>query len=314
MDPSLTVRIGTRGSPLARWQAEWVAGRLTALGAAVELVPLVTEGDRQQTRSAPAVEGRGVFTKEIQNALLDGRADVAVHSLKDLPTDRIEGVALAAVPERGPVADAIVCRGAEGFEQLAPGAAVGTGSLRRQAQLLHARPDLRVEPVRGNVDTRLKKLDAGQFDAIVLAEAGLRRLGFEGRITGLLPPAVMLPAVGQGALGLETRADDQPVRRLLAALDHAPTHAAVRAERAMLAALEGGCLAPIAAWGRVEEGRLALTGRVLDPRGTRKIESTASDGLNDPEGLGRRVAGELLAQGAAELIRASRAAPSEKGP
>ncbi len=314
MDPSLTVRIGTRGSPLARWQAEWVAGRLTALGAAVELVPIVTEGDRQQTRSAPTVEGRGVFTKEIQNALLDGRADVAVHSLKDLPTDRIEGVALAAVPERGPVSDAIVCRGAEGFEQLAPGAAVGTGSLRRQAQLLHARPDLRVGPVRGNVDTRLRKLDAGQFDAIVLAEAGLRRLGFAGRITGLLPPAVMLPAVGQGALGLETRTDDQPVRRLLAALDHAPTHAAIRAERAMLATLEGGCLAPIAAWARVEEGRLVLTGRVLDPRGIRKTEITAIAGLDDPEGLGRRVAGELLAQGAAELIRASRAGPNEKGP
>lgn len=300
------IRIGTRRSALARWQAEWVAGRLRALGADVALVPLLTQGDRRQQAPAGPPEDTGLFTKEIQNALLDGRADLAVHSLKDLPTATVEGVCLAAVPPRGPAADAIICRACEGLEQLPQGAAVGTGSLRRQAQLLHARPDLRVVPVRGNVDTRLAKLDAGQFDAVVLAEAGLRRLGLEGRITRVLPPEVLLPAVGQGALGLEARAHDRPLLELLAALDDAPSHAAVRAERAMLAALEGGCLAPVAAWARVEGGRLVLTGRVLDPRGTRKTEATRDAAPRDAELLGRQVAGELLSQGAGNLVRAAR--------
>lgn len=309
MASRLAVRIATRGSALARWQAEWVAGRLQSLGAEVDLVPIVTEGDRQQQSPAAPVEGRGVFTKEIQKALLDGRADLAVHSLKDLPTDPVEGICLAAVPERAPVGDALACRDCRGWESLPQAAVVGTGSLRRRAQLLHARPDLRVEPIRGNVDTRLNKLDAGQFDAVVLAEAGLRRLGFEERITQILPAAVMLPAVGQGALGLEARADAHAVRELVAALDHAPSHAAILAERAMLAALEGGCLAPIAAWGRVDQRGLTLTGRVLDPDGKRRLEVTRSGQTPEARQLGEEVAAALIAQGAAELIRASRSAP-----
>ena len=305
MPSDVRIRLGTRASALARWQADWVAGRLRALGADVTLVPITTRGDRQHG-PIESLGGRGLFTKEIQRALLSGDADLAVHSLKDLPTEPVPGLCLAAVPERGPMGDVLVSRRFASLAALAPGAVVGTGSMRRRAQLLHARPDLEIRDIRGNVDTRLRKLDQGQVDALVLAEAGLRRLGFNENITEVLARSVMLPAVGQGALGLEIRADDATVREAVGHLDHQPTRAAVIAERAMLSALQGGCLAPVGAWGRVEDdGRLMLTGRVLSPDGSEKVEASLSGEPADAERLGGQVAQDLLAQGAGELIRAA---------
>lgn len=246
--------------------------------------------------------GAGVFTKEIQRELLARRIDLAVHSLKDLPTETAPGLVLAAVPQRAPVADVLVSDRFASIDALPPGAVVGTGSLRRRAQLLYHRNDLEMRDIRGNVDTRLRKLREGQYEAIILAQAGLERLGFTRHVTQVLPLSLMLPAVGQGALGIETREDDAATRAALAFLDHAPTHAAVLAERAMLAALHGGCLAPIAAWGRFDAGQLHLAGRVLDPAGTRKLEAELCAAAEEAPALGRRVADVLLEQGAAELI------------
>lgn len=302
------VRIGTRGSALARWQAEWVAARLAELGIAPLLVPITTQGDVQQRGPVEAIATRGVFTKEIQQELLAGRVDVAVHSLKDLPTDPVPGVVLAAVPERASVADVLVSRRGETLEQLPAAARLGTGSLRRRSQLRWVRPDLETVEIRGNLDTRLRKLAEGACDALVLAEAGLQRLGLQAQISQILPTTICLPAVGQGALGLECRQDDPATAELLRALDHPPSHAAVLAERALLAELEGGCLAPIAAWGRVEEGQLCLSGRVLDREGTRRLDATLSDSLEAALALGQRVAAALLAQGATELIASGRPA------
>ena len=300
----MLIRLGTRGSALARWQAQWVAQQLQQRGIEVQQVIIVTSGDR---RSGPiGGEARGVFTKEIQQALLQRRIDLAVHSLKDLPTEPVEGLLLAAVAPRGPAGDVLVCTGDFTLQTLPPGAKVATGSMRRRAQLLHFRGDLNIEPVRGNVDTRLRKLDSGQFHAIVLAEAGLQRLELSQRITQRLPMEIMLPAVGQGALALEVRADDLATQQAVAPLDDPDTRAAVRAERAMLAALRGGCLAPVAGWGRVTDGSLLLTGRVLAPNGSRKIETTQSADPQQSVALGRQVADVLLKQGAAELIAAAR--------
>jgi hydroxymethylbilane synthase len=300
----MLIRLGTRGSALARWQADWVAGELRTSGVEVELVPIVTGGD---THQGPIQDiGQGVFTKEIQRALLDMRIDLAVHSLKDLPTDTPPELTLAAVPQRAPCGDVLVSPAWKTLEQLPAGATVGTSSMRRRAQILHVRPDLQTKEIRGNIDTRLRKLLENQYDALVLAEAGLTRLGLTGEITQFVPMSIILPAVGQGALGLETRGDDDATRSALAALDHPPTHHAVLAERAMLAALHGGCLAPIAAWGRVESGRLALTGRVLSPDGRQKLEAGGDADLPDSVELGRRVAEKLLQQGAEELIDLAR--------
>ncbi|MGA2797649.1 MAG: hydroxymethylbilane synthase [Thermoguttaceae bacterium] len=298
------LRLGTRGSALARRQADWVAGELRAAGVEVELAPITTGGDRHQ---GPIQDiGQGVFTKEIQRALMDKRIDLAVHSLKDLPTDTPPELILAAMPRRAPCGDVLVSPAWKTLEQLPAGATVGTSSMRRRAQILHVRPDLQTKEIRGNIDTRLRKLHENQYDALMLAEAGLARLGLAGEITQFMPMSMMLPAVGQGALGLESRRDDEATRTVLAALDHPPTHHAVLAERAMLAALHGGCLTPIAAWGRVENGRLVLTGRVLSPDGRRKIEAVGDAELQDSVDLGRRVAEKLLQQGAAELIKLAR--------
>ena len=294
-------RLGTRGSPLAQWQANWVAAQLQQHGVPVELVNITTSGDRQQAAATPLV-GTGVFTKEIQRELLAGRIDLAVHSLKDLPTEPAPGLVLAAVPQRAAVADVLVSERFASVDLLPPGAVIGTGSFRRRAQLLHYRNDLEMRDIRGNVDTRLRKLREGHYEAIILAQAGLERLGLAQHITQVLPPDLMLPAVGQGALGIETREDDAATRAALAVLDHAPTHAAVVAERAMMATLHGGCLAPVAAWGRIEGEQLHLTGRVLDPAGTQKLEAAMSSAADDAQSLGQRVADVLLQQGAAELI------------
>ncbi len=302
------IRLGTRQSLLARWQADWVASQLRVHGAEVILVPMVTLGDRQSEVPPGASGDRGVFTKEIQRALVDREVDLAVHSLKDLPTDPVPGLCLSAVSERASVADALVSAHYSSLDTLPRGASVGTGSPRRRAQLLYARGDLVMKDIRGNVNTRLRKLDAGDYEALVLAEAGLERLGLAGRIAQSLPPEVSLPAVGQGALGLETRCDDARVRQIVEHLDHPETRAAVVAERAMLATLGGGCLSPVAAWGRVESGRLVLTGRVLSLDGSEKVGATLSAVLVEAELLGRRVAETLDAQGAQRLIDAARSA------
>jgi hydroxymethylbilane synthase len=321
-----TLRLGTRGSQLARWQAEWVAGHLRRLGHAVELVEIATRGDVERARAIEEIGTRGVFTKEIQRALLAGDVDLGVHSLKDLPTEPVEGLTLGAVPPRESAADVLVLptdrrtdnsvrptsatdrivRPTELLAGLTRGARVGTGSLRRQAQLRHARPDLRIDDVRGNVDTRLRKLDDGQFDAIVLAEAGLRRLGLERRITKVLPFDVMLPAVGQGALAIECRADDEGTLSAIMPLEDAAARAAVTAERALLAHLRGGCMAPIGAWGWIENGVLQLSAVVLSVDGAQRLSANDSAAAGESEALGRRVAEALLGQGAASLIAASR--------
>jgi hydroxymethylbilane synthase len=272
----------------------------------VVLVPITTTGDRQTEGSIGAIGDRGVFTKELQNALLEERIDLAVHSLKDLPTDAVSGLCLAAVPERGLVGDAFVSRSYASPTDLPEGAMVGTGSLRRRAQLLHLRPDLAFEDVRGNVDTRLRKLDEGRCQALILAQAGLERLGLGNRITARLPVETVMPAVGQGALGLETRTDDAATRSAVQRLNHANTHAAALAERSMLATLLGGCLAPIAAFGRVEGDTLTLSGRVTHPNGTTQLDATASSSPADAILLGRQVAEALDSQGAAGLIQAAR--------
>ena len=295
---SSPLRIGTRGSPLALWQAHHVSSLLEAAvpGLVVSLVLIETEGDRVRDRALSQMGGYGVFTKEIQTALLDGRADVAVHSLKDLPTLHVEGLALAATPARGPVGDVFVSKRYARFDDLPDGAVVATSSLRRRSQLLHHRPALRVENLRGNVETRLRKLEEQGLDGIILAEAGLRRLGLEGHITEILDRAWMLPAVGQGAIGLECRSDDVRSREAVARINHAATWSAVTAERAFLSALGGGCLVPI---GALCEGD-RLRGAVLPPDGARCVAGDEVGG--EPEALGRRLAERLLAAGARELL------------
>jgi hydroxymethylbilane synthase len=300
------LRIATRGSKLARWQADWVACRLRSGGHGVEIIEIATRGDVDQSGAIGDIGSPGVFTKEIQRAVLAGDADVAVHSLKDLPTDPVEGLVLAAVPARESAADVLTSTLASSLAELPRGARVGTGSLRRQAQLRHTRPDLQVLAVRGNVDTRLRKLDEGQFDALVLAKAGLMRLGLAARIAQELPSEIMLPAVGQGALGIECRADDPTTLAALAALDDRATHAAVVAERALLAELRGGCLAPIGALALASGGQLELTAVVLSPDGARRLFERDTAPIKEPAQLGQQVANSLLARGAADLIAAAR--------
>ena len=297
------LRLGTRGSALALWQAHYVRARLAVAAARpVELVVIETDGDRDQAGALSAMGGFGVFTKAIQTALLDGRVDVAVHSLKDLPTNPNADFVLAAVPERGATGDAFVSTRFARFADLPQGATVGTSSLRRRAQLLNRRPDLRLVELRGNVETRLRKLDAQGLDAIVLAEAGLTRLGLAGRVTELLPQDWMLPAVGQGAIGLECRAADGDTAHLAGGLTHPETMARVLAERAMLCALGGGCLVPIGATSTVRDGVLTLRGSVLNLAGSRRVSATHSGPADTPLAVGQELAALLLGEGAAELL------------
>jgi hydroxymethylbilane synthase len=300
------LRIGTRGSPLALWQANYVADRLRLLSASrpVELVEIQTAGDVVRDRPLSQIGGDGLFTKEIQRALLAGAVDVAVHSLKDLPTAPVEGLTLAAVPPRGPSGDVFVSRRHARFDALPAGATVATSSLRRRAQALHRRPDLNVVSVRGNVETRLRKLDEQGLDAIILALAGLERLGLANHITELLDPAWMLPAVGQGALGLECRANDAATRSLLEALNDGPTRQAVLAERALLRGLGGGCLVPIGAAAAVHGDVLTLRAAVLSPDGARRVADEAAGPAAEAEAVGEQLAGALLARGARELLAA----------
>ncbi|MCS7269669.1 MAG: hydroxymethylbilane synthase [Gemmataceae bacterium] len=298
------LRIGTRGSSLALWQAQQVVACLAPLVAPrpVEVVVIETHGDRDQASALSSMGGFGVFTKAIQQALLERRVDVAVHSLKDLPTVPTPGVEWVAVLPRGPSGDAFVSVRYDHFEALPEGAVVGTSSLRRRAQLCHRRPDLHLQDLRGNVDTRLRKLQAGLYDAIILAEAGLVRLGLHQWIREVLDPRWMLPAVGQGAIGIECRSDDTATRQLLQQINDPMTWACVQAERAMLAALGGGCLVPIGAHSRIIDHQLWLRGVVLSPDGRRCISATHQGPLTMPQAIGIEVAARLRAEGADELL------------
>src|ERR1035441_8945476 len=289
--------IASRGSQLALWQAPWVAGEFAARGHECRLEIIKTTGDKITDVPLAKVGTKGLFTKEIEEALLDGRADLAVHSLKDLATELPEGLVLAAVPEREDPRDAVV---GSKLADLPLGARVGTSSLRRAAQLRQLRPDLQVESVRGNLDTRLRKLDEGQYDAILLAAAGLKRLGWGGRIAEILAPEQMCPAVGQGALAIETRAGFEGV----ALLDHPPTHAAVLAERAVLRALGGGCQVPIGAYATVSEGRVHILAIVAAPDGTQVIRANAEGAAADAAQIGARLADDLLKRGARHILDA----------
>jgi hydroxymethylbilane synthase len=298
------LRIGTRGSRLALWQAHHVADLLRQLAAPrpLELIEIETIGDRVRDVALSRIGGDGVFTKEIQRALLAGTVDIAVHSLKDLPTAPVAGLTLAAVPPRGPTGDVFVSRQHARFADLPPGATVATSSLRRRAQALHRRPDLRLVDLRGNVETRLRKLTEQGLDAIILAEAGLQRLGLAGHITEVLDPEWMLPAVGQGALGLECRANDRITLELLHHLDDPLTRSAVLAERAFLRGLGGGCLVPIGAAAVVEGERLSLRGVVLTPDGLQRMAGEKIGPAAAAEAVGQQLADDLLQQGARALL------------
>lgn len=292
------------------WQAHWVADALrqSQPGLAVELVEFVTEGDRTLDKPLPEIGGKGLFTAELEASLLDGRIDLAVHSLKDLPTDDPAGLTVGATTERADVRDAWICPAGHTLAELPPGATVGTSSLRRGGQLLRLRPDLVIRSIRGNVETRIRKVHEGDYDAGVLALAGLERLEIADRAASILDLDTMLPAPGQAALGVQVRSDDADVLGHVAALDHAETRASVTAERSFLAGLGGGCSAPIAAYAWVEGGRLMIRTRVVSTDGARTIEIDA-DGpfdLADPAvcgaGLGLDVANRALADGALALL------------
>ncbi len=301
-----TLKIATRQSPLALWQAEHIRARLQELHAdlQVELVTFVTQGDKILDTPLAKIGGKGLFVKELEAALLDGRADLAVHSMKDVPMALPEGLSLAVICEREDPLDAFVSNTYASFDELPQGAKVGTSSLRRKSQILKARPDLEIIDLRGNVGTRLSKLDAGNYDAIILASAGLKRLGLIDRIRHTLKPAVSLPAVGQGALGLECRDRDQAVLDLILPLLHAETDACVRAERAFNAYLEGGCQVPIAGYATLQDGKIAIEGRVGSVDGATLLKAELQGDVNQAEQLGVALAQNLLAQGAGDLLKA----------
>ena len=305
MNPAPIVRIATRQSPLALWQAEFVKAELERFhpGIAVELVKFTTQGDKILDAPLAKIGGKGLFVKELEQALLDGRADIAVHSMKDVPVEFPDGLGLTTICEREDPADAFVSNTYATLDALPKGAIVGTSSLRRRCQLLQVRPDLDIRDLRGNVGTRLGKLDAGQYDAVVLAAAGLIRLGLAARIRHKLEHTLSLPAAGQGAVGIECRLADAQVRALLAPLHHEPTALCVRAERALNAALQGGCQVPIAAFAVLTDNTLHLRGRVGDTDGSLLLRAEASASASQPEALGRQVADALLQQGAGEILR-----------
>ncbi len=299
------LRIGTRGSALAQWQAELARGRLTAMGLAAELVLVRTTGDRRREAPLRAIGGKGIFIKELEDALLDARIDLAVHSMKDVPTEVPASLVMAAICQREDVRDALVSRDGSGLDGLPAGARVATSSLRRQAQLLHHRADLRMVEMRGNVDTRLGKLERGECDAVVLAKAGLDRLGLGDQITEVLTPDVCLPAAGQGAIGIETRAGDAAVLEAVAKLDHDETRIAVEAERAVLASLEGGCLLPLGVWARMKEEEFLIEACVLAPDGSQALRAQRAGLPRHTGDLARQVAVELLDRGAGRLLRSA---------
>jgi hydroxymethylbilane synthase len=303
-DAAPRLRIATRKSPLALWQAEHVAELLRRAhpGLDVDLVPLSTKGDRIQDRSLAAIGGKGLFIKELEAALDEQRADIAVHSMKDVPGDLPDGLLICAVLARADPRDAFVSANASCLDNLPHGARVGTSSLRRQAQLLAIRPDLKIEPLRGNVDTRVRRLDVGELDAIILACAGLIRLGWESRITARLEPGVCLPAVAQGIIGVECRAADAQTRALLQPLNDQPTRVVMDAERAFAARLGGSCQSPIAAYATLENDRISLAGLVAEPDGSRLLRDSLIGTADEPQRLGERLADRVLGAGADTLL------------
>ncbi len=297
------IRLGSRGSKLALWQAEFIQADVARrTGRPVEIVRIKTTGDMILDVPLARVGGKGLFVKEIEEALLSGRIDLAVHSMKDVPTDLPAGLEIAAITRREDPRDAFVSAKYARFEDLPRGAKLGTSSLRRQTQLLAARPDLKVESLRGNLDTRIRKMEEGQYDAIVLAAAGLRRLGWEKKITHFIPEGVSLPAIGQGALGIEIRSDDRVTRDAIAHLSDRDTAFAVRAERGFLKRLEGGCQVPIAAHGRTDGDALVVDGLVGRPDGTQIVRGRREGSVSEPEALGIALAEDLLARGAREIL------------
>jgi len=307
--------IGSRGSQLALWQAHWIQARLQQLGEECRIEIIKTTGDKISDTALSRLgtqEGtKGLFTKEIEEALLAGSIDIAVHSLKDMPTELPHGLTLAAIPEREDPRDALI---GLALDKLPPGARIGTGSLRRAAQLRALRSDLWIEDIRGNVDTRLRKLDEGRYDAIVLASAGLRRLGWENRITEVFEPEVMCPAVGQGALAVETRDDSGHAFEAARKLEDAETRAAVTAERAVLAALGGGCQAPIGAHAIVRGLALRLYAVIVSPDGAQVVRKDIHGDAADSGALGQDIGEQLLAAGGKQILDAVYAVPQPSEP
>ncbi|ULA63425.1 MAG: hydroxymethylbilane synthase [Nitrospira sp.] len=303
-DARTTLVLGTRASKLALQQSEWFQRQVEAIAPEVRvtLTRIQTSGDKIVDVPLAKIGGKGLFVKEIEEALLSGEIDFAVHSMKDVPTQLPDGLEILCVPPREDARDALISRTGCRFQELPLGARIGSSSLRRQSQFLHARPDLRIEMLRGNLDTRLKKLKDGQFDAIILAAAGLRRLGWTEEITEYLDPHLCLPAIGQGALGIEGRSNDQFVRSILSRLTHPPTQVAVTAERALLHRLEGGCQVPIAAYASLTNDQVHLEGLVASVDGKTVIRDAVQGTRAEAQALGTALAERLLARGADKIL------------
>lgn len=302
---SQTLRIATRKSPLAMWQAEHVSSLLRQAhpDLEIELVGMSTQGDKILDTPLAKIGGKGLFVKELEQGMLDGEADIAVHSMKDVPVDLPEGLHLAVILEREDPRDAFVSNLYKSLDELPEGAVVGTSSLRRQCQLVDRRPDLKIAPLRGNVNTRLRKLDEGNFDAIILATAGLKRLGFDDRITSCIETEQSLPACGQGAIGIECRVDDERVNALIATLNDTDTAFCVTAERAMNTRLMGGCQVPIAGFALLNHDKIFMRGLVGEPDGSCVIRAEISGHTSEAEALGTTLAEDLLGQGADLVLK-----------
>jgi hydroxymethylbilane synthase len=300
------IRIATRQSRLALWQSEYVADTLRRAhpGVDVEIIPMSTRGDEVLDKSLAKIGGKGLFIKELETAMLEGKADVAVHSMKDVPWDMPDGMCIGAALQRADAVDVLVANGEEirDLETLPEGARVGTSSLRRQSQLMNLRPDLRVLPIRGNVETRLRKLDEGDFDAIVLAAAGLKRLGLGERITARLETDQCLPAVGQGIIGIECCTDNEKIREVLLAVEHAGTRRCLEAERGFAAGLNASCESPVAAHAEIRDDELLLNGLVARPDGSEVLRGSMRGRLSDGQLLGKGLAADMVKKGAAKLL------------
>jgi hydroxymethylbilane synthase len=298
------VKIGTRGSVLALWQAEWVRSQILSLrpDVEVEIVKIKTTGDKILDVPLAQVGGKGLFVKEIETALLEKRVDLAVHSMKDMPAEIPPGLCIGVVPQRENPMDVLISRNGQTFDALPEGARIGSSSLRRGAQVRHQRPDMTIHPLRGNLDTRLKKLHTENLDAIILAAAGVRRLGLEDQITEYIPDTIMLPAIGQGALSIEIREDDNAIQNLIAPMDHRETRLAVEMERAFLARLEGGCQVPIAGQAKVAGDQVEMTGMVAEIDGSALIRKTISGPVDRRIPMGETLADRLLESGGKEIL------------
>jgi len=303
------LRIGTRGSILARWQAESIRKQLfAATGIDAELVIIKTSGDKMQQAPLTQIGGKGIFIKELEEALIEETVDLAVHSVKDIPTETPGRLCFPAVCRRDDVRDCLISHSGATLGNLRHGARVGTGSLRRQAQLLHHRADLDMRDLRGNVDTRLRKVESGEYDAIVLSKAGLDRLGWSAKMTEALSTEISLPAVGQGAMAVQARAKDMDLGDLLGKLDDMETRIAIIAERALLGALQGGCQVPLGAWARVERGELVMEAVVCSLDGVQYVRQRANGSTEQPAELGQKMAGLLVEAGAREILEAAQRA------